>query len=76
MHATAQTYQPGDRVLFRTTLGELPATVRDASHEPAGWVLYLVEVDGTPFPRMLALGSQLRPLDDQADAPLIVPTVP
>lgn len=33
------TYQPGDRVLLRTTAGEVPATVRDASPEPAGWVL-------------------------------------
>lgn len=71
------TYQRGDRVLLRTTAGEVPATVVDASPEPAGRVLYLVEPDpdaGCTFPRALAVGSHLRPLD-QADAPLIVPAV-
>jgi hypothetical protein len=71
------TYRAGDRVLFRTTAGDVPATVVDASPEPAGWVLYLVEPDpdaGCTFPRVLALGSQLRSLD-QADVPLIVPAV-
>jgi hypothetical protein len=67
MHATA--YQLGDRVLFRTTAGEVPATVRVAHPEPGGWILYLVEVDGGP--RMIALASQLLPLEE-ADAPVIV----
>jgi hypothetical protein len=72
MNATP--FQPGDRVLFGTALGELPAMVWEAHREPPGRALYTVEVDGTPSPRTPALASQPRPLDD-ADAPHLVPAV-
>ena len=70
----APTYRPGDRVLFRATLGALPATVRDANSAPDGCTLYAVELHCGPFPRMLALASQLRPIDE-ADMPFVVPAV-
>jgi len=54
------TYQRGDRVLFRTTAGELPATVREASRLPDGRELFLVKPDTGP-PCRVALPAQLRP---------------
>lgn len=61
-------YQPGDRVLLRTTAGEMLARLID-SDSSSGIVVWLIEVEGGP--RLLAREDQFRPADG-ADVPLVV----
>jgi hypothetical protein len=58
-------FQPGDRVSFRTVTGERHGTVEEYHEDD----VYTVNPDGGDFPRMVLLGRVLQLL---ADTPLLV----
>lgn len=68
------TYAPADRVLVRTTAGEVPGEVVAAhAHPELGTFAYGVRPDGQPL-TLLVLPSSIRPLPaaEGADTPHVV----